>query len=646
MTRRPSAIALLVVLAAFFAALAPGQPAPARAAEYSLESVATYDVMPADGLVQVGVDLTLTNTTPDPAGQFSVFDELVVAIHDHAEAVTASDEEGELDVVLAGDDGVNAATIGLREGLRFEETVEVRLEYRLDDGNDPAVRIGPSLTVFPAWGFGTASEVTVEIPPGFEVRIDGDPLTDDGGSLTSGPIDDPGAWLSLVTAVGPLEYESFETTVALQGGTADLVVRAFSDDPDWGTATLDLLVEALPLIEREVGLPYPLLGQLVLTQGVPSDGSGFGESVSRRDEIVVAYDQPPFTVLHQVAHVWMPSTLVDARWIREGLASDVAARVGEELELDPPYDPAEVADERAESAMVLDAWTTSTGPEANAYAYAASWALIAELRREVGADALRTVLARTADSIGPYDGAAVGPTPANGSAPAVPLTGRSFLDQLETVAQADLSDRFAAIVLAEPDGALLPDRAGARATFDALLDAASGWGAPDPVRASMGGWQFVEADAQMRDAEAWLQDRDDLLAAMERAGLSNPDRLQQAYRAYGGGPEAVSELEAQQGVVDAYAAAAERITAPRSFMARLGLLGSSDPAAHLSLANGWFADGDLRGAIDAITEADRVLASAETSGIVRLASLALLVILTVAVTVAVFRRRASYTSAP
>jgi hypothetical protein len=99
-------------------------------------------------------------------------------------------------------------------------------------------------------------------------------------------------------------------------------------------------------------------------------------------------------------------------------------------------------------------------------------------------------------------------------------------------------------------------------------------------------------------------------------------------------------------VVDAYASAAERITAPRSFMARLGLLGGSDPAAHLSLANGLFADGDLRGAIDAITEADRILASAETSGIVRLASLALLVTLTVAVTVAVFRRRASYTAAP
>ena len=637
---------MLVVLAALSATLAPGQPAPARAAEYSLESSVTYDVRPADGRVLVGVDLSFTNTTPDPSGQFSVFDELVLAIHDHAEAVTASDDDGELEVVVADDDGVNVATVELRAGLRFEETIEERLEYRLDDGNDPGVRIGPSLIVFPAWGFGTASEVTVEIPVGYEVRIDGDPLSEESGSLTSGLIADPGGWLSLVTAVGPLEYESFEATVPLQGGTADLVVRSFSDDPDWGTATRDLLVEALPMIEREVGLPYPLLGQLVLSQGVPSDGSGFGESLTRRDEIVVAYDQPPFTVLHQVAHVWMPSTLIGARWIREGLASDVAARVGAEIDLVPPYDPAEVADERAASAMPLDAWTTSTGPEANAYAYAASWALIADLRREVGADALRTVLARTAGSIGPYDGSEVGPTAANGSAPAVPLTGRTLLDQLETVAQADLSERFAARVLTEADGSLLPARAEARAAFDALVDAASGWGAPDPVRASMSSWQFSEADAQVRDAAAWLGDRDDLLAAMEQAGLSNPDRLQQAYRAYGGGPEAVSELEAQQGVVDAYAAAAERITAPRSFMARLGLLGGSDPATHLSQANGRFADGDLRGAIDAIAEADRVLASAETSGIVRLASLALLVTLTVAVTVAVFRRRASYTAAP
>ena len=253
--RRASTLLLIVAVAV---AMLIGAPRLARAAEYTLESTATYEVRPADGEIAVHVGLTFTNTTPDPEGQFSLFDELRLAIHDGAASVEATDADGELDVEVAEDDGVNVATIALREGLRFEDSIQVELDYLLADGaEDSEVRIGPSLVVFPAWGFGTAGEVTVDIPAGFEIRVDGDPLTEEDGALTSGPIEDPTAWLALVTAVGPADFQSFEAAVPLEGGTADLLVRAFADDPEWGEATRDLLVRALPLIEREAGLPYP-----------------------------------------------------------------------------------------------------------------------------------------------------------------------------------------------------------------------------------------------------------------------------------------------------------------------------------------------------------------------------------------------------
>ena len=131
---------------------------------------------------------------------------------------------------------------------------------------------------------------------------------------------------------------------------------------------------------------------------------------------------------------------------------------------------------------------------------------------------------------------------------------------------------------------------------------------------------------------------------METAGLSAPDRLQQAYRANGGGPEAADELEAERAVVEEYADAAEAVNAERSFIQRIGLVGSPDPQAELTLASGRFADGDLRGAFDAIGEARRIVESAESAGIVRLASLALLVAILVTAAVVLFRRRASYTA--
>jgi len=179
-----------------------------------------------------------------------------------------------------------------------------------------------------------------------------------------------------------------------------------------------LVERALPLLEEEIGLPYPRLGGLVLIESVATDASGFAETSGAGTEILVAFDQPPFTALHQVAHVWLSSELIEARWIREGLASDIASRIAGELEVAPPYDPAVEMDERVDAAFPLDAWDASADAEAERYAHAASWALISELSAAVGPDALRTVLGRVSASIGPYAETEIDPEPpADGGAP-------------------------------------------------------------------------------------------------------------------------------------------------------------------------------------------------------------------------------------
>lgn len=642
--RRP-----LLVLAMAIASVLPAALAPvARGAEYTLESQAEYDVRPDEGRIAVSVAVMFTNTTPDPEGQFSVFDEVKLAIHDAAGEVRASDDDGELEVAVAVEDEVNVATVELRDELRFEESTTFDLTYTLADSSDPQLRVRPSVVVFPAWGFGTSSEVRVTVPAGYEVRIDGDRLSEDGGVLVSGPIEDPAAWLALVTAVRKPDYTDFEASVPLDGGTADLRVRAFADDEAWGERTLALVSEALPLLEQELGLPYPRIGQLVVTETVAGDQSGFGEQAGTGAEIAIAFDQPPFTAIHQAAHVWLSPELVEARWLREGLASDVAARVAVQLEVAVPFDPAERATERAEAAFPLDSWSADAGPDGEAYGYAASWAFIDALEETVGLEAIRTVLARVAASIGPYQPSEVKPEPLPDgvAAPATALTTRGFLDHLETVSGADLTERFADQVLTEGDIALLPARDEARTEFAALVEQGGSWGAPDSVLGAMTAWEFAEAQAQMEAAAAWLDRRDGLLDRMERAGLSAPERLQQAYRSYGGGPEAVAELEAEQAVVDAYLATADEVNAERSFIERMGLIGGPDPDVELNRANGRFADGDLRGAIDAVSEAQRIVAAAEMGGIVRIVSAVLVAVLLLALAVVLVRRRSSYTARP
>lgn len=646
------ALAPAVALAVVLVSLLPGAVPPVHAADYTLESDVRYEIRPDEGEIGVTVTFEFTNTTPDPAGRFSLFSEIRLAVHDQAVGFAASDDDGDLDVqngvrTISGEE-VHVATISLREGIRYEDSIEVELTYTLPDTEDARMRVRPSLVVFPAWAFGTSGEVSVSIPSGYELRVDGDPLREEGDQIVSGPIDDPAAWLSLVTAVRPTDYSMHEATIALVGGTADLVVRSFSDDEAWGTRTLDTVGAALPPIEEEIGLPYPLRGRLTLTEVVASDASGFAEGTTSGTEIEVSFDQPAFTALHQVVHVWVPPTLVDARWIREGLASWAAAGAAAEVDVEPPYEPAAEAERLADAAVALDTWAPTADRDVEAYGYAASWAFIDELEELVGADTLRTALARVAASIGPYDPGGIDPAPVpdTGDPPAVPLTSRSFLDQLEAVAGTDLTAPFAERVLGEADVALLDARAAARPDFDRLVEEADGWGAPDPLRAAMAAWDFDEAASQLESAHAWLSLRDGLLAEMADAGLSAPDRLQQAYRAYGGGPEALSELEAEREVVTAYAATAERVNAERSFIERLGLVGGPEPQTQLVLANGRFTDGDMLGAVDAINAADQIVAAAQTGGMVRLVSLVLVVLILVGLAVILFRRRASYTARP
>jgi hypothetical protein len=638
--RRAFGLGIVVAVVAQLLVAAPGAAPSARAAEFRMETAAAYQVQPGQGHVAVSIDVEFENTEPDPPGAFSLFSEVKLAIHDAAVDVAAEDSDGALEVGVAREDDVNVATVQLREGLRHEEVAELTVDYLIPDGDDPHQRVRPSLVVFGVWGFGTESEVTVSIPGGYEVRIDGDPLeaepTPAGIRLTSGPIANPAQWLALVTASRPGSLVERTSTVPLDGGTADLHVRAFADDEEWADRMLALLAEALPRLEDEIGLPYPHVGPLVVTESVGSGADGFSEQADET-EILVAFDQPEFTAIHQLAHVWLDAELVEARWAREGLASHVAERVAADLGAEPPYDPLAEREARADAAFPLDTWRTSNDPEAERYAYAASWAVVREIADLVGDDGLRQALQRAADGVGPYQPARSEVSDPRGEALA--LDSRGFLDQLDRLGPSSVSELFATYVFSPEDAELLDRRAAARDALDALLDAAGDWGAPDGVRSTMRAWSFSEALGQISAARAWIEERDVLLARMEELGLSAPERLRDAYLVQGGAADAATELAAEAAVVDAYGVALDRVNAGRSLLERLGLVGAPDPAGHLTVANGLFADGDLRAAADAIEDAERQLAAAATTGITRLVSVLVALALAVVLIVVLARRR-------
>lgn len=318
------------------------------------------------------------------------------------------------------------------------------------------------------------------------------------------------------------------------------------------------------------------------------------------------------------------------------------------MDVDLPFDPAARTEQLADDAFRLISWGQGEATAAQqAYAYAASWLAADRITSAAGADAVREAWRRVASGIGPYDPTDAAP----GAALPQPVGSRELLDQLQAVSDGDVLPVFAGMVFDEGTAALLEERDAARTAYDGLVEMAGGWGAPDPVRRAMTAWTFEDATTQISAAEAWLTDRDALLAAIDDAGLSAPARLRERYLTDGGGAGARTELDAEAAVVDGYREVLDRNAEPRSIFERVGLLGSSDPGAVLADAAAMFAEGELRGAADAIDLARARLAAAGVDGIVRLASAAILVILALLLAVWLVRRRrrsgaSDYTAAP
>ena len=388
------------------------------------------------------------------------------------------------------------------------------------------------------------------------------------------------------------------------------------DDPEWGQATLDLVADALPLLEEAFGIPYPAQGPLVITESVTAGGPD-GEATN--GEIAVGFAEPPFTALHQVAHLWAGDALSGDRWILEGLASWAAGRVSTELELALPYDPAAVAGDLADDAFPLSEWTDEDrSPQAEAWAHAAAWSLTNLVAEQADIDNFQAALLRMAAGLDGY-------VPLGEDAPDLPaepatISSRAYLDHLDAVTEATVVETLAGPVLGDAAAAELAARTSARTAHQALREAAGDWGDPDPLRAALVEWRFDDAASATADAGEWLIGRDALLAEIGTAGLTAPVRLRDAYRTHGGGLESWAEIDAERAVVDAYVVV-EAALAEADPIGRVGLLIGPSPEERLATAAAAFAAGDLRVSADELTSLGQDLATATAGGLARLLGL-------------------------
>ena len=616
-------------------------PAPAAAARPNLTMVGetTYDVLPEEGRIAVTVRLTATNHLKNTSTRRFFFRTgfLTVLPGTSGFKVTGGAATPRVTVSSRTETYTNLR-INFGANLAAGKSTTLTLTFDLKDpGGAPnrPVRVSPSLVSFAAWAFATpetpGATVSVRFPPEYNVSVQRGPLqgpvTESTGHLvwSSGELDAPLEFVADVAADRPSDYAETKLQVDLEAGPAAVVLRSWPDDPEWRDRVQGLIERALPVLEREIAVPWPLDGELSVEEALVRATGGYaGLFDPRESRIEIAYSASDGVVLHELAHAWFNGRLVADRWIAEAFASYYAGLAATELGVDPVA-PA-LPDEPSPAAIPLNDWGPSgtDSPDSEAWAYAASLELARLVAARAGPDALQAVWSKAARGVGAYQ-----PDAAAEERAGSPPDWRGLLDLLEAETATEFDDLWRTWIARPEDVPALDDRAATRDLYEQSVALAGEWRLPPPIREAMRSWRFDLAREQLSAADAVQEQRRQLEASAALVGATLPDTLRTKFEGDGGLVAAAAEATAEQAALDAIAAAqAARPTDPAigdRIFTSVGLF-LTDPEGQLAASLEHFAEGDLLAAYESAQSADSVWSAAADVGRGRIAGAGLLAV--------------------
>jgi hypothetical protein len=631
MYRAPRRLAILAAAAALsLLALAPPWLPQhlALAADRGLVVVAQtrYVALPDERRVHVTIDAVATSYTPNPVDGLAYYPDVTFAVQTGATHIAASSGGRRLTVAKDSRDPdfVNV-TVTFQEGVFFQESYPYQVTYDLPDPGgapDRNVRISPSIVAFPVWAFGSSGEaggsVTVILPSGFRPVITGEDLATATGPdgeivLSTTSLPDPFGFFAYLSADRPGAFSDTLMTVQVGGKPAAVKVRAWQDDPDWGTSMRTLMTDGLPELQRLIGLAYPAPGVLVVEEAATSRlGEYAGIYNNLTGTIRVRYDADAYVALHEAAHLWFNSDLLRDRWIDEAYAEFYGVQAakaigskGREFNLTDDLMPFKIA---------LNDWgeigTVEAGVEE--YAYAASYHVALLVFERTDANGLQAVW-RGVDS----GEMAYQPEHGIGS----PQTGvdshlegwQELLDMLDERAGASFDDLWSDWVVNGQEQVLMDERAKSREHYAAVVQLAGPWNLPKDLRLAMGSWRFNEAETDLGLADDVLAARNQIASQAAEMQLTPPAALQQAFERNNGLADAKDEAAAELAVLGAVSQASDRLAAKETILETIGLLGS-DPGASLVAARSAFEADHLDAAASAAAQALATRLGAEDAG--------------------------------
>lgn len=616
-----------------------------------IEAEAAYEVVPEGDRLAVTVHFLLTNRKPNTSNGHVItqyyFDRYPMLMLDEAVNVRAVDRDGyelkiedeitEIDeegtegrvvtVLFRNPSGHNSAPPGR---IYYGGTAEFTLTFDVPGGDprsDSDVRVNPAYAAFVVWAWGDPglSDVSIALPPDYEVQYSGSALVrQTANGVTTwyrNDIPDPREWAVFFSARNDAALDTEIITIdGLEVG-----VRAWPGDDAWGDRVRDVVVRGLPALQDLVGLDFGDQTTLDILQALDPSLVGYaGWYLLDEDVIEMGEDLDDHVVIHEMSHLWFNEDLFTERWITEGLADDFADQIVDALDLesDPAYGEYRRPITTRSVAVPLNDWrfpyTAPAGDEETAsreeYGYNASFYVVRVLRDEIGKDNLIAVLQAADDDLVAYrSGDTVETVDPEDD-------WRRFLDLLQEVGGSTTAEQvFTDYVVNEDEAVLLEERSAAREEYRALVARHGEWPVPWSIREPMALWEFATATDRIAAAEAVLALRDEIAAAAAPLGLVPPASLERAYQSatsVAGLTSARLLGEAHREEILAVIDARTAVDADRDLFTRIGLWGR-DPEAEWQQAADAFVAGNHRRTLDEATEVVDLLADAHRVGTIR-----------------------------
>lgn len=611
------AAAAALVLLGIAPAAFPGQVTLAADRGLVVVAQTRYEALPEQQRVHVTIDAVATSYTPNPVDGLAYYPGTSFAVQSGATHIAASSGGQSLDVSLdtSGTDFIGV-TVTFAEGVFFQQSVAFRVTFDLPDPGgapDRNLRISPSIVAFPIWAFGSPEEpggsVTVILPGGFRPSVQGGPLvasTGAGGEiiLATASLPDPFAFFAYLSADRPGAFDDTLLTVQVGDKSAALKVRAWQDDPEWGTTMASLMTDGLPKLHELIGLPYPNPGTLTVEEAATSRLGEYAGVYNNLTGIIrVRYDADAYVGLHEAAHIWFNGDLFRDRWIGEAYAEFYGVEAA--TEIGATGDAFELTDALMANKIPLNDWGEIGAVELGVeeYAYAATYHLAQLIFERTDLAGLRAVWLGAHNSEMAYQPANGGGDPEKGVE--FHLEGwQQLLDLLDARAGANFDDLWTDWVVNPDEQRELEDRAVARQQYDAVVTEAATWNLPKDLRYAMGSWKFDDAETAMTSASAVLDSRKQIEHDAVDLHLTPPARLQELFERDGSLKAAQAEADLQIVALADIAAATDRLAEKETLLESIGLLGE-DPDAGLASARDSYEADELH---DASQDADRALA--------------------------------------